>query len=236
MAEIIPAILPEDFDDLEEKLGIVAGRVTYVQIDAEDGSLNNKVSWPYKGDKSSFLRITEEVEGFPFWEDVSFEAHLMIKNPEDEAEDWITAGAERVLVHYEAFEDKAELSRFLSTLKNRFDVGKTYLGVEVGLAVNFETPIADILPHVLEADYIQLMSIRETGKQGVPFETDTFERIRELKETYPDTIVSIDGGITLEHASELIERGADRLVVGSAIFGVEDPEEALFNFLDLVQK
>src|SRR4051812_35292509 len=104
MAEIIPAILPEDFDDLEEKLGIVAGRVAYVQIDAEDGSLNGRTSWPYKGDKSSFLRIIEEVEGFPFWEDVSFEAHLMIKDPQDQAEDWITAGAERVLVHFEAFE------------------------------------------------------------------------------------------------------------------------------------
>lgn len=233
MSEIIPAIIPKDFDDLEEKLGIIAGRVPTVQVDVLDGSFTGMKAWPYNGDISHFLQITEEAEGFPFWEDISFEAHLMVKNPEEVAEDWIRAGAERIIVHLEAFSSHEELSRFLAILKNRFDVGKTYLGVEVGLAINFDTSLDDLYPHVLEADFIQLMSIKEIGMQGSAFEPETFERLRALKEKFPDTIVSVDGGVTHAVAEELIEHGADRLVIGSGIFSAEDPEEALLDFLDL---
>jgi ribulose-phosphate 3-epimerase len=232
MSEIIPAILPKDFDDLEEKLGMVAGFVPMVHIDATDGTLTPGSSWPYKGEVSNFLRIAEEAEGFPYWEELGFEAHLMVERPEEIIEDWIKAGAERLIVHQEAFEDR-ELSRFLSHVKNRFDAGSSYLGIEIGLAINLNTPIEDILSHVLEADFIHLMSIEEIGVQGNPFNEKVFDTIQRIKEVYPDTIISVDGGVNLEIAEELKERGANRIVVGSAIFGQEDPEVALFEFLRL---
>ena len=49
MSEIIPAILPQDFADLEEKLGMVAGRVSTVHVDVMDKTLTTESSWPYKG-------------------------------------------------------------------------------------------------------------------------------------------------------------------------------------------
>jgi len=231
MSEIIPAIIPETFEDLEEKLGIVAGRVPLVHIDVENGTLTKRAVWPYAGDIATFLRITEEAEGFPFWEDVSFEAHLMVKDVEEIAEDWIKAGAERLIVHIEAFESHDELSQFLSVLKNRFSAASSYLGVEAGLAINLDTDIENIYEHVLEADFIHLMSIPKIGDQGVGLDERIFERIKVLKQKFPETIISVDGGVTLENKDELIEAGADRLVVGSAIFHAEDPESALFDFL-----
>ena len=231
MSEIIPAIIPENFEDLEEKLGIIAGRVPMVHVDVLNGTLTPNSSWPYAGDEGTFLRITEEAEGFPFWEDVSFEAHLMVKNVEEIAEDWIKAGAERLIVHMEAFESHEELSHFLSLIKNRFSSSASYLGIEAGLAVNLNTDLEELFPHVLEADFIQLMSIPQIGSQGTTFEERIFDRIRTLKEKFPETIIAVDGGVSLENKDALLEGGVDRLVVGSAIFQAEDPEEALYDFL-----
>ncbi len=232
MVEIIPAILPEDFSDLEEKLSLVVGHAPMVHIDVTNSTLTPKSNWPYDGDQTDFLKIVNEVEGFPFWEETSFEVHLMVKNPKEIIEDWILAGAERIIIHFESFDDD-ELSRTLSILKNRFSKNNSHLGVEVGLAVNIETQMEKIYPHVLEADFIHLMSIEKIGEQGHPFDQKIFDRIKELKEKFPETIVSVDGGINLENASELIEAGANRLIIGSAIFTSGDPEEALLDFQEL---
>ena len=232
MSNIVPAIIPKDFFDLEEKLGVIAGQVPMAHIDVLDGSFTDSKSWPYAGDISGFLRITNETEGFPYWEDLSFEAHLMVRDVPEIVEDWIKAGAERLIIHYEAFDNESDLSQFLAVIKNRFQSATSYLGVEAGLAVNFETPIEKILPHVLEADFIHLMSIKNIGRQGEEFDPGIYEKITELKKEYPDTIISVDGGVKLEHVRDLKEAGVERIVVGSAIFGVEDSEEALYDFLE----
>ncbi|MFZ2049226.1 MAG: hypothetical protein WAV25_02950 [Minisyncoccia bacterium] len=233
MSEIIPAILPKNFDDLEEKLGLMAGKVAMVHIDITNGTMTNNSNWPYSGDIREFLKITEEIEGFPFWEDVSFEAHLMVSKPEDIVEDWIKAGAERITIHLESYDNSDELSRFLALLKNRFKEGAAFLGVEVGLAINMSTPLEKLFPHVLEADYIHIMSIDEIGKQGHKFDSKVLDRIKLLKENFPDTIISLDGGVTLENVEYIKDAGVDRIIVGSAIFGANDPEEALLDFLDV---
>ncbi len=234
MVEIIPAILPEDFSDLEEKLSLVVGHAPMVHVDVTNGTLTLKANWPYSGDQTDFLKIVNEVEGFPFWEETSFEVHLMIKNPKEIIEDWILAGAERMILHIESFEDDAEISRTLAILKNRFDKNNSHLGIEVGLAVNMNTSLESVYPHVLEADFIHLMSISEIGEQGQPFDKNIFERIKLLKEKFPETIIAVDGGINLENAQDLIEAGANRLVIGSAIFSAPEPEEALQDFQEIV--
>ena len=240
MVEIIPAILPEDFSDLEEKLSIVAGFVPLVHIDITNETLTPKANWPYSpngeaggGVDTDFLKIVNEVEGFPFWEETSFEAHLMVRNPKEIIEDWILAGAERLVIHLESFENDSELSRTLAILKNRFDKNSSYLGIEVGLAVNMETNMEKVYSHVLEADFIHLMSIDKIGEQGQKFNLKIFDRIKALKEKFPETIIAVDGGINLDNAHELIEVGASRLVIGSAIFTASEPEEVLQDFQEL---
>lgn len=235
MVEIIPAVLPEDFSDLEEKISLVANLTPLVHVDVTNSTLTPKSNWPYDGDQIDFLKIVNEVEGFPFWEETSFEVHLMVKNPKEIIEDWILAGAERIIVHIESFADDADVSRTLAILKNRFDKNNSHLGIEVGLAVNLETDLENVYPHVLESDFIHMMSISKIGEQGKQFQAEIFDRIKELKEKFPETIISIDGGVNLENAQELIEAGANRLVVGSAIFTSDEPEETLQDFQELAQ-
>lgn len=234
MSEIIPAILPKDFNDLEEKLGVVAGQVNMVHVDVTDGTLTKDSSWPYVGEQTEFLKIVDEVEGFPFWEDVSFEAHLMVRNPEDMFEDWIRAGAERIIVQFEVFKDSEELSETLNNFKKKFGSATTFVGVEIGLSVDMNIPLEEIYPHVLEVDFIHFMSIDSIGKQGNEFDSKIFDRIKEFKLKFPETIVSVDGGVNLDNVEELIQAGVNRLIIGSAIFGTENPEEALEEFLEII--
>lgn len=236
MSEIIPAIVPENFKDLQEKLSLIADRIQMVHIDATNSTLTPDSTWPYKENSLEFENIKNEEEGFPFWENLNFEVHLMMKEPELHIEDWIRVGAERIIVQAEGFKNEEILLQTLKEFRNRFDISNTYVGTEIGLAVNLDTALENIFKFVPETDFIHLMSIKEIGKQGHPFENEIFKRIRELKEKFPNTIISIDGGITLEIAEELIQENVERIVVGSAIFNSEDPEEALEDFILLNEK
>ncbi len=231
MSEIIPAVVPESFKDLEEKLSFVSDRIDMVHIDVTNSTLTKNSTWPYIGNAEDFLKIKNEEDGFPFWENLNFEAHLMVKNPEILIEDWIRVGAERIIVHAEGFANEEILLKTLKEFRSRFDITNSYVGTEIGLAVNLRTETEQIFSYIHECDFIQLMSIAEIGEQGHPFNSIVLEKIKQLKEHYPDLIISIDGGVTLPIAEELIQLGIDRLVVGSAIFNDEDPEEALEDFL-----
>ena len=95
------------------------------------------------------------------------------------------------------------------------------------------TPLEKLYPHVLEADFIHIMSIDEIGKQGYEFDSKVLDKIKSLKGKFPDTIISLDGGVTLENIESIKDAGVDRIIIGSAIFGANDPEEALLDFLDV---
>jgi ribulose-phosphate 3-epimerase len=235
MSEIIPAILPKDFDDLYEHMNLVADYVPLVQIDVTDGTLTPDSTWPYKGDREEFDKIISEDEGFPLWEDVGFEVHLMVGAPEGIAEDWIRLGAQRVIVQAESFESGEDLSTFLGIMRDRYRKG-SLLDIEFGLALNMETSIESMTKHVLEADFIQLMAINEIGGQGREFEPKVFDKIRMLRANFPEIVIAVDGGVSLENADQLLKTGANRLVVGSAIFSAEEPLDALEDFLDIKRK
>lgn len=148
---------------------------------------------------------------------LDFEVHFMIENPDQVVDKWLSYGAKRIIVH--------QLTEKVLTLRPEVELG---LGVELGVELE------EIYPLVSQVDFIQLMSIKEIGKQGNKFSQKIFDRIKELKKNFPEVIVSIDGGVSLETADDLILAGAERLVVGSAILGSVNPEEAFENFLKLL--
>lgn len=225
MTEIIPAILPEDIDDLREKLSLVSGIVPLAQIDVCDGKLTPTKTWPYrKGVDETFLRIVAQEEGFPFWDNIDFEADLMVKHPENIVDSWIAAGAKRIIIHIESTPDPLSLAR---KIKQEYGFsGESSYGVQIGIALNVETPNEEVYEllgdtddeGVSTADFVQFMGIENIGYQGEPFDERVIEKIADLREVFPDIIISVDGGVSLDNAAELIEAGASRLVSGSAIF------------------
>ncbi|OHA24026.1 MAG: hypothetical protein A3B11_01545 [Candidatus Taylorbacteria bacterium RIFCSPLOWO2_01_FULL_44_26] len=221
--EIIPAILPKDFAELEEKTGLLDGLVKTVQIDVCDGSFTPKASWPYRKNDDYFEKITSEEQGMPCWETLNYEFDLMVNNPEKVVEQWLIAGATRIAIHAEA---KGDITKTITSL-----VGC----VEIGLALNVDTPLGTIVGFKDNIQFLQCMGIEDIGFQGQKFDTRVINRIKRLREMFSDLIISVDGGVSFENAQELISAGADRLVIGSAIWNSDNIVEMIRKFQRLVR-
>ena len=205
--EIIPAILPKNFKEIEDKIELIRGISDFVQIDICDGKFVRSTTWPYWKQDENFEKILREEMGMPSWEDIDYEFDLMIDNPtEDDARKWLSAGAERVVLHLESSNDLNPIISILSGL------------VEIGIAIDLKTNVDEIKRYEDKIQFIQCMGINKVGFQGQKFDQDTINKVKEIKSKYPNLKIQIDGGVSLENASLLKDAGADRLVVGSALF------------------
>lgn len=216
--EIIPAILPKDFDEVVEKTSLIKGFVKMVQIDICDGQFVPNATWPYKKEDDSYNKIIKEEMGIPGWEQLNFEIDLMVNHPEKIIEEWVIAGATRIVIHAES---KGDVAYAIDALTGR---------VEVGIALNLDTPIDVIEPFKDKIQFVQCMGIEHIGFQGEEFDTRVIDKVKEVKAKYSNLIVSVDGGVSLITAPDLFKAGAERLVAGSAIFGADNFTEAIQKF------
>jgi ribulose-phosphate 3-epimerase len=232
MIEIIAAVMPTSTIDLQSKLAEVAGHISVVQIDVMDGKFVKNVSWPYTEDEEYFQGILNEDEGLPYWDQFDFEVDLMVVRPEEVINDWITAGVRRIVVHQESTDN---LEKILTDFRTRFPKSEQpdVFDSEIGIAQNIDTPITSIFPFLDRVDFVQLMGIDMIGEQGNQFDERVLDKIRALREYAPETIISVDGGVSFETAPELIAAGVNRLVIGSAIFKSEDAVATIKEFKHL---
>ncbi|HJL55774.1 MAG: hypothetical protein QGH85_01520 [Candidatus Pacebacteria bacterium] len=196
MAEVIPAIMPDSFNDLNEKYAQVKDFVSIVQIDVMDGKFVPSKNFPYiQNDENNLSQI-----------DFDFEVDLMVSNPENFIESWVKAGAKRIIIHIESVERIEDV--FL----------KVPSDIETGIALNTTTPNEKIYPLIEKINFVQFMGIEKIGYQGQDFDERVLNKIADLRRKFPRVIISVDGGVSLETAPRLVEAGANRLVSGSAIF------------------
>lgn len=224
MIEIIPAIMPKNYDDLVEKMGLFAGVVPLVQVDVTDGKFTKNRTWPYDPRDEHFEKITNQDEGMPEWEVVDFEADLMVANPEEVVEKWVAAGARRIVIHIESVSDFA-------IIREAVPSGM----VELGLAFNTSTPLSSIEQYLDQVDFVQCMGIKNIGFQGEAFDELVLEHIRALRALRPEMPISVDGAVSFETARALAQAGATRLVSGSAILKSGDVSFAVEEMRNLVQ-
>lgn len=223
MIEIIPAVIPKSFSHLTETLSRIAPYTSSVQIDVCDGVFVPSKSWPYiVTPDSDFTRIIKEEEGFPYWEKVSFEIDLMVKNPINIADEWVQAGAERIIVHFESFESLESAEKFILDFRNKFYSEGSVLNISLGLAINIDTPNESFEKLVTNVDFLQFMGIQKIGYQGEPFDERVLDKISYFHAKYPEIPISVDGGVNLDSAPKLREVGATRLVAGSVILKSDD--------------
>lgn len=225
--ELIPAFIPKSFQDLEEKMQTVKGLVPRVHIDITDGEWGvGEESWPFTGDRGQFRDIKNQELGFPLWDELEFEVHLMTKEPLSHVRDFIDAGATRIIIHVEALNYEEDI-QFLDQLK-------TEGLVEIGIALNADTSPEEIKPYFQIADFIQVMTISDVGLQGAEFDPQGIDHIQWVKQNYKDMIVSVDGAMNEDTIPVAYDAGADRVVVGSAIFKKVNPREAIEELKSLV--
>jgi len=234
MIEIIPAVLPRNYEDMKNKISLVRGVVPLVQIDLCDGTFVNNKTWPFTtggNDDRNLQNILQEREGMPFWEDIDFELDLMVADAVENFDIYTKLGAKRIIFHIEADEIQRDLAGFKDFIEG-IDV---YIRdtIEIGVAINPTTPIEQILPIVNSVDFVQCMGIEHIGFQGQDFDERVLTHIKTLKEKFSDLIISVDGGVTLKTAPKLVDAGAARLVAGSAIFNTDDIIDTVEKFKDI---
>jgi ribulose-phosphate 3-epimerase len=228
MAEIIPAILVNNFDELKEKLAIYKGSSKLVQIDVCDGQFVETISWPMgKDDTESLSTILDEEEGMPYWTDLDFEFDLMVRNGHEQFDMFVQLGAKRIVFHLEA-EQEESFRDFLESIDPY-----TRDSIEIGLAINTSTDINELDKYINYIDFVQCMGIEEIGLQGQPFDDRVLNQISSIHKKYPDIPISIDGSVNEKTAQDLIDKGASRLVIGSALLKTYDIKNKILEFENL---
>lgn len=203
MVEIIPAILAKDEKEFRRKAESVTDLCETIQIDVMDGKFVKNVTWA-DPKRIDLMRLPME-----------YEVHLMVEDPLGSLDAWSMAGCRRAIIHAESVEDPAEALRQI----------KRY-GMEAGISVNPETPIEAVEDALAEADVVQVMGVHP-GWMGQAFQLSALEKVRTLREKFPELMIEVDGGVAVGIARELAEAGADRLVSGSAVFNSGAPAKSI---------
>lgn len=215
-SSLIPAIIPRSLKQLEAELARVPF-VESVQIDLVDGQFVPFVSWPY--DPAG----TPSELSSDLFKEYLIEVDLMVLDSLVAAEAWFKAGVRRLVFHLECLEDSREPRR---------KFGQT---VELGLAVNNDTPLERLLPALDDFDFVQVMGIKTIGAQGQAYDERAEERIRALRAGFPGLPLVVDGAVSQETAGRLITAGATRLVSGSALFAADDIEFSYKQLLSIMK-
>jgi ribulose-phosphate 3-epimerase len=203
MIQVIPTIIAKDFQELQEKIKKVEPYVDWVQLDVMDGQFVDNATWNNPAD----LKNLET--------SLKLEAHLMIQNPELVIDDWIDSGGKRIIFHYESTEQPEKI---IERIKKA--------GLEVGLAINPETPIEIVNKFIGQLDLVLVMTVYP-GHGGQEFLEEALSKIKKLRKKYKNVNIEVDGGINLETAPKVIQVGANILASGSAIFKSEDIQQTI---------
>lgn len=214
MQQIVPAIIPESFNTLKDTLNRVQSFAKSVQIDIVDGKFVPFTSWPYDNKKGADINNLR-----PYTEKFDIEVDLMIKEPELTLHEWTNVGVRSIVIHLESVNDIDSIFKHHEKYNYR-----------LGLSILNTTPIEELLRYIDRIDYVQLMGIRDIGSQGQPFDESVLDRVRTLRSSFSDLLISIDGSVNGETLPRLKKAGANRFVSGSAILRSEEPETA-FNEL-----
>jgi len=199
--KIAPSILAADFARLGEQVAEAerAG-ADRIHVDVMDGHFvpNLSMGAPIV---ASLRRVTH----------LSLETHLMISNPDSYLDEFVEAGSDSFLVHWEG---NANLHRTVHRIRS--------LGKRVGVAINPATP-AGVLEEILqEVDQVLVMTV-DPGFGHQKFLHSTKSKIRRVRQMIerikPACDLEVDGGIDAETAREAVEAGANVLVAGSSVFG-----------------
>lgn len=214
--KILPSILSADFAKLAASIEWAESLVRsgVIHIDVMDGHLVPNLS--FAGPIIQSIR--------PALPDLFFDVHLMIDEPVRYAESFVKAGAENLTFHVEAPEVKSNLVGAAKAIRA--------FGTRVGITLKPGTPIDTLLPVIEHVDLVLIMSV-EPGFGGQKFMAEQLEKARVVKPLLkPHQRLEIDGGIGPDTIKQARAAGVDWFVVGSALFGAKNPQDAAKRLLD----
>jgi ribulose-phosphate 3-epimerase len=212
--KVIPVINCPDIACARQKIEVLktflrAGEL--VHLDISDGSFTPYRVW---GDPMGWTNLAA-----PF----GLEVHLMVEHPEEHADDWFAAGAQRLIVHVETL-TRQSLHEIVSAAER--------YRVEVVLSSKPDSDAEIFRPYVKNFSAFQVLAV-EPGPAGQPFLPIVTDKIRFLRELVPDATIEVDGGMNLATARLVKDDGADTIVSSNYIFGAANPKTAYEELMNI---
>ncbi len=199
--KIAPSILSADFARLGEQVAEAErSGADCIHVDVMDGHFVPNISMG-----APIVKSLRHVTRLPL------ETHLMISDPDSFFEEFVEAGSDSFIVHWEG---NNNLHRTIHRVKD--------LGKQVRVAINPSTP-ADVLEEVLpDLDLVLVMTVNPGfGHQHFIHTTlPKIQRVRRMiQQVRPECELELDGGIDEKTAALGMTAGANVLVAGTSVFG-----------------
>jgi len=175
----------------------------YIHVDVSDGKFTS-----IQNLNLDVFRILNETYNVPII------AHMMVTNPSYYIEE-IIEYIEIFTFHFEIEQDINELINEIRSKKKK-----------VGIAINPDTDIMEIVPYLGSIDLVLVMSVYPggSGQKFIPQSIEKVKKLKKLKENYK-FLIDIDGGVNINNAKKL---EVDILSSTSTILNAKDPNNVIY--------
>ncbi|MBE5816606.1 MAG: ribulose-phosphate 3-epimerase [Clostridiales bacterium] len=197
---IAPSVISADFMHLADEIDrLKALGIQMLHLDVMDGCLVDNITFG-----PCVVKAIRE------YTDMYLDVHIMVQDPLKYAQIFALCGVDNITVQYEALKDP---EKDLLRIKE--------MGVNVGLAIDRDTPVHVIENVISYVDTVLVMCVK-AGFGGQKYAVSSVEKIRYIRQMIEnkglDTVIEADGGINLENIKMNVDEGVSVIVAGTAVF------------------